>query len=560
MTRLASPFESLKTHYEIAVIGSGYGGAIAASRLARAGRDVAVFERGREIQPGEYPRHALEFAAEVQADLPEMHIGARTALFDFRLNDPMNVIVGCGLGGTSLINANVSLRPEPRVFADAHWPAEIRADATNGVLDACFGHAEQMLGATPYPNDYPKLPKHFALEESARRLNAKVSRPLINVTFRDGPNFAGVTQQACTNCGDCVSGCNCGAKNTVLMNYLPDAKNHGAQIFTELALEYLEGQGDGWRLHFRSMRADSGGAPVPLITASLVILAAGTLGSTEILLRSRERGLALSAALGQRFSGNGDMIGLTYNAECVINGVGFGHHPLEGREPVGPCVTGMIDLRNQPKLEDGKVIEEASLFGPVAAYLPSTLAAAAALLGKNTERGIVERLAAKLRTWRSLIGGAYVGAMRNTQTYLVVAHDDSAGEMFLQDDRLRVRYPAAGESPLLAQSSRLMEQASAALRGDYIKNPAWNRWTDNALISGHPLGGCVMAASAEQGVVNHKGQVFSRAIGEEAYPGLYVLDGAVVPRSLGVNPLLTISALAERNARGLARDRHWGAD
>ena len=559
MNRLSSPFVSLKTHYEIAIIGSGYGGAIAASRLARGGRDVAVFERGREIQPGEYPRHALEFAAEVQADLPEMRIGARTALFDFRLNDPMNVIVGCGLGGTSLINANVSLRPEPRVFADEHWPAEIRADATNGVLDACFVHAEQMLGATPYPNDYPRLPKHAALEAAARRLNAKFSRPLLNVTFRDGPNFAGFPQQACVNCGDCVSGCNYGAKNTLLMNYLPDAKKHGAQIFTELALEYIEAQGDGWQLHFRSMRKDPGSAPVPLIRANVVILAAGTLGSTEILLRSRDRGLSLSDAVGKRFSGNGDMIGLTYNAECVINGVGFGPHPPKDREPVGPCVTGMIDLRNQARLEEGKVMEEASLFGPVAAYLPDMLAAAAALLGKNTERGIIERMAAKLRTWRSLIGGAYVGALRNTQTYLVVAHDDSAGEMFLQDDRLRVRYPGAGGSPLLAQSSRLMEQASAALCGDYIKDPVWNRWTDKAIISGHPLGGCVMAAGAEQGVVNHKGQVFTRTAGEEAYAGLYVLDGAVAPRSLGVNPLLTISALAERNARRLVQDRYWRA-
>jgi cholesterol oxidase len=308
------------------------------------------------------------------------------------------------------------------------------------------------------------------------------------------------------------------------------------------------------------MRGDAGSTPAPVITANLVILAAGTLGSTEILLRSRERGLSLSDALGKRFSGNGDMIGLTYNADRVINGVGFGHHPPQGREPVGPCVTGMIDLRNQPKLEDGKVIEEASLFGPVAAYLPKTLAAAAALLGKNTELRFSERVRARLRTWHSLLCGAYVGALRNTQTYLVVAHDDSAGEMFLQDDRLRVRYPGAGQSPLLAQSSRLMEQASAALRGTYIKDPIWNRWTDKAVISGHPLGGCVMAVGVEHGVVNHKGQVFSQTTGEEAYPGLYVLDGAVIPRSLGVNPLLTISALAERNGRRLAQDRHWRAD
>src|SRR5438552_572122 len=101
MDRLSAPIEQIKKHYEIAVIGSGYGGAIAASRLARAGREVVVFERGRELRPGEYPKSPVDMVEEVQVDCPEKHFGSRTALFDFRLNEDMNVIVGCGLGGTS---------------------------------------------------------------------------------------------------------------------------------------------------------------------------------------------------------------------------------------------------------------------------------------------------------------------------------------------------------------------------------------------------------------------------------------------------------------------------
>ena len=92
MERLSSSPAELRAHYEIAVIGSGYGGGIAAARLARAGRDVVVFERGREIHPGEYPDHATGFAEEVQADVCGVHVGSDTALFDLRFNDDMNVI------------------------------------------------------------------------------------------------------------------------------------------------------------------------------------------------------------------------------------------------------------------------------------------------------------------------------------------------------------------------------------------------------------------------------------------------------------------------------------
>jgi cholesterol oxidase len=160
----------------------------------------------------------------------------------------------------------------------------------------------------------------------------------------------------------------------------------------------------------------------------------------------------------------------------------------------------------------------------------------------------------------SLLRGAHVGAMRNTQTYLVVAHDSSAGEMFLSDDRLRVSWPGAGKSALLSQSSERMSNASEALSGTYVKNPIWNQWTNQELISGHPLGGCIMAEDAKDGVVNHKGQVYSNTAGISVHDGLYVMDASIIPRSLGVNPLLTISALAERSCHHLALDHGWAIE
>ena len=116
MPRLSSLIEDLKTHYPVVIIGSGYGGAITASRLARAGQQVCVLERGREFQPGEYPDTLPEILAEAQVDTPNAFLGSRTGLYDMRVNDDINVFCGCGLGGTSLVNANVSLPAEPRVI------------------------------------------------------------------------------------------------------------------------------------------------------------------------------------------------------------------------------------------------------------------------------------------------------------------------------------------------------------------------------------------------------------------------------------------------------------
>jgi cholesterol oxidase len=153
--------------------------------------------------------------------------------------------------------------------------------------------------------------------------------------------------------------------------------------------------------------------------------------------------------------------------------------------------------------------------------------------------------------------GPYTGAVHNTLNYLVVAHDNSGGRMVLDNDRIRISWPGVGKTEIMRQASDLIRQASDALTGDFVPNPIWNRFTDQQLVTGHPLGGCVMGESAEDAVVNHQGQVFSGTSGTDVHKGLYVMDGAVVPRSLGVNPLLTISALAERNCALLAAERGW---
>jgi len=574
MSRLASPIETLKEHYAVVVIGSGYGAAIAASRLARAGKQVCVLERGREFQPGEYPNRSTEAVAEMQAHTPEVpQFGSRAGLYDFHIHPDINVFVGCGLGGTSLVNANVALRAEPRVFDDPRWPRELRnpkpVDRTLEMdhttpLEEGYARAEEMLKPNPYPQSGPELPKLRALEESARHLGQKFYRVPINVNFTiEGANHVGVEQHKCADCGDCVTGCNYAAKNTLIMNYLPDAVNHGAEIFTEVSVRWVERKGNQWVVQCEVLGAgrEKFKAPAVAVTADIVVLGAGTLGSTEILLRSAQHGLLLSSQLGERFTGNGDVLAFGYNTAQVINGVGWGHHTAGQIPPVGPCITGIIDMRHQPALTDGMVAEEGSPPGALGVFLPAAFEAAAAVAGRAEPVAGAQLIEEKAREVLSDFEGPYRGAVNRSQTYLVMTHDNGRGRMALDDkDNLELSWPGVGDQPIFAQVNARLKQATEALGGVFVHNPLWSKLLHRNLTTVHPLGGCVMAEDASGGVVNHKGQVFSGTAGTGVYDSLYVADGSVIPTPLGVNPLLTISAVAERTMALLAQDRGWQID
>jgi cholesterol oxidase len=561
--RLASPIETIRDEYDVVVVGSGYGGAIAASRLARAGRKVCLLERGRELQPGEYPDSLMEATREFQVDSELGHVGPPTGLYDFRANRDMNVFLGCGLGGTSLVNANVALPAESRVFDDPHWPEALRDDLDS--LDAYYARATEMLRPAPYPASFPKLPKLDAMAKIAERLGERFYPPPINVNFEEfegGLNHVGVPQQACRLAGDCVTGCNYAAKNTTLMNYLPDARNHGAEIFTRTKVRHVSRSGERWIVHFDLL--DSGreafDAPPLHVAAKLVLLGAGSLGSTEILLRSEREGLSLSDTLGQRFTGNGDVLAFAYNCDEPIHGIGWGDHAPGELPPVGPCIAGIVDIREQQDLDHGMVIEEGVMPGGISAILARLFESIAAVTGRDTDRGVRDFLGERARDIESFVAGPYVGALANTLTFLVMTHDDTGGRIVLEDDRARVVWPGVGREEIFKRVEQRLEEASAALGGTYLRNPIWSQLFQQDLVTVHPLGGCPMGETAASGVVNHKGQVFDGTGEGTVHEGLYVCDGAIVPRSLGVNPLLTISALAERVCELLARDRGWQID
>lgn len=558
MKRISLPISQLKSHYDVVVIGSGYGGAISASRLSRAGKSVCLLERGKEMITGEYPNTEIEALCELQLNTPDGVIGSETGLYNIYVNKQQNVVVGCGLGGTSLINANVSLEPKAEVFDSDRWPELFRKDK-NALLKDGYELAKDMLKFQPYPDNFPKLNKTEAHRKSASAMKQEFYKVPLNVTFDkldNNINHVGVPQEICNNCGDCVSGCNVGAKNTTLMNYLPDAWNYGADIFCEVHVSHIEKGKNNWLIHYQLL--DTGrekfNTDTLTVSADIVIVSAGTIGSNEIMLRSKENGLSLSEQVGQKFSGNGDILGFAYNCEDEINGIGFGDHDPQSMKPVGPCITSVIDMRHGDNWTSRMVLEEGSIPGALGKLMIPMMATADALIGKNTKGGLADKIKKEARELESKLLGPYHGAVNRMQTYLIMSHDDADGVAELQNNRLIIDWPNVGREEAFIKGNEKLYEATKALGGNFVENPIWTKVFNKSIISVHPLGGCNMADDATNGVVDHKGRVFSGSNGSEVHKGLYISDGSVIPISLAVNPLLTISAVTERCCKLLAQD------
>jgi cholesterol oxidase len=542
MARLARPLDSLKPRYDAIVIGSGYGGSVAAARLARGGKRVAVLERGREFATGEFPSRFSDMRKEMRVTGRHFNSGTDTALYDVRIGDDMHVLVGCGLGGGSLINAGVALRPDSRVFADDVWPGQIVQD---GLLDQGFAEARRWLRPARSARA-PELAKFQALQSSSAALGVAPIAPEVVISFEDTVNPAGIAQAACTLCGDCCAGCNVGAKNTMALTYLPYAASHGAEIFTHLKVRHVgQDKSGGWNIHAERLDAATPkGKSNVVLHSEIVVIAAGTLGSTEILLRSGANGLQMSNRLGRRFSANGDIIAFGYGATMPINAIGVGHPPKIADFPIGASVSGQIDLDDEDDLANEICIQEGAIPSALAPILPVMFLPNGRLLG----------------ALQSLVSGVYKGPFAHLQTFFAVSHDSAAGCFKLEDDRLTLSWPGAADEPVFRRLDAALGTLVASAGGRYVKNPLAGTVMGHQPATAHPLGGCAMGLTRDDGVVSHKAQVFKggqRGGSTDVYDGLYVIDGSIIPRSLGVNPLLTITALAERALNLIARDLNF---
>jgi cholesterol oxidase len=294
--------------FDAIVVGSGFGGAVAVARLAQAGLRVVILERGRRWPWGSFPRDSSDLKARWL-----WQVGG--GLFDIRWLDRMLSVQGAGWGGGSLIYANVFARPSDETFRP-HWPRNY----SRASLDRYFDLAAHMLEVGPIqPNPITgEVPvRTRAMEDLVDRMDwaAGTVRPNLAVRFAaepyvQQPNRDGVLQYGCTFVGECVLGCNQGAKNSLDYNYLAVAERAGAAALTESEVVRIEPCDGGYAVGYR----DHGeGGTLRVLSGRLLFLAAGAVGTTELLLRSRDVDKTLpdlSQRLGEGFSGNGDYLSL----------------------------------------------------------------------------------------------------------------------------------------------------------------------------------------------------------------------------------------------------------
>jgi cholesterol oxidase len=343
---------------------------------------------------------------------------------------------------------------------------------------------------------------------------------------------AGEGRKTCQLCAECEFGCTYGAKNTLDFTYLAKAQDRGAQLETGRNVSHIApSPGGGWEVHYE----DTSSGETGVVTGKRVIVAAGTLGSNEILLRSRDltRTLPkLSHRLGRGYSGNGDFLGNIQNAK----------HELEPW--VGPDVTSVMWFYEQAQAP-GFAMATPTFNEPVMEVLAS--------LGQPPPNPFVRLLSGplyrkldKLLPWalrkglfsqprrRPAKGAGPAGRMT---TVFTIGQDNANGRLLLRRGKLDLLWDYERENRVLIERQQAaMAELARQYGGTYANLASWDLFS--RIITVHNLGGCALSESPEEGVVGIDGQV-------HGHEGLYVADGSVIPTSIGSHPVMTISAVAE---------------
>jgi cholesterol oxidase len=509
--------------YDAIVVGTGFGGSAVACRLAQAGASVLVLERGQPWPPHAFPRTPRQWRGALWAPSRGRH-----GLYEYHHFKGLDALTASGLGGGSLIYANVMLRKDPATFAADGLPFE------PGELDRHYDAVADMQRPERYPWA-DRTPKTQALLDAGARLGLDAERPPLAVRFGDhtgepfddgANNVHGAPRESCRLCGGCDIGCPYGAKHTVDFTYLSAAVSAGAHVRACCEAHTLDRDDGGWRVRYRQYLAARAGHPERLLDpvaeperearADRVVLAAGTFGSTGLLLRNRAALPGLSRRLGRGFSGNGDLLLFVRGADRYLD------------PATGPVITASVGVPDaQSPSGRGFVIQDAG----------------APAFSEWLWQGL--ELPGDL--WRALRRRAPIEALGTARSsaammpLLGMGRDVPGGRMELRGDRLVLTWPGKASRAYFEGLEATARRLGEALGGRVIRPGGQLA----RLISVHPLGGCAMGRSAEDGVVDSYGRVF----GAEA---LYVADGSILPGPVGVNPSMTIAALAERIAEKMA--------
>lgn len=497
--------------FDVVIIGSGFGGSVSALRLAEKDYRVAVLEAGKRLRPEDFPKSNRDVRKFLWAPKLGCHGLQRISFLR-----GLMLLHGAGVGGGSLVYAATLMKPLSKVF-ETGWPSGVRWEEQ---LAPAFERARKMLGVSTNPKF---AEADLALRELGRRLGVPETFHATEVGIHFGP---GKDRTPCNFCGGCMIGCGTGSKNSLDQNYLRLAEQLGTGIFPETEASRIEPLPEGgYRIEtlglpslFRRPRGRS-------FVAKKVIVAAGVLGTVELLLRNRDvyRTLPnLSARLGETVRTNGEsLLGATTFDETkdLSAGVAIGSaiHPDE-----------------RTKIEVVRYASKSDMMKWLAIPLTpggTKITRPAKLLVRLFTRG--HRL---LRLWRIRDWA------RSTAILLVMQTIDQTMRLRLKRSFFSGFSLSGGATERPIPSYFPIAQKSAAELAEIVNGEPQNAWSEvlfGTPATAHILGGCCLGETPEDGVVDSSHEVFG-------HPGLYVCDGSVIPTNLAVNPSLTIAALAER--------------
>jgi cholesterol oxidase len=518
--------------FDAVIIGSGFGGAVTAARLSEKNMKVLVLERGRRWLTNDFPREPQDAWA-WDPDFPQ----EKNGWFDIRFYQNMAVAMGAGVGGGSLVYANVFVPAKPEAF-DEGWPPEINYNELKPYYDI----VGRMLDVQYLP-DNQLTRRYMLMKEGAKSIGHKdrfkklplavhfskdwhyqLDDPFNEAHSKSFFNEQGVEQGTCIHCGNCDIGCRVKAKNTLDLNYIALAEKHGAQVRPLHLVSHLSKEHDHYVVHYKRIQ-DKSLFP-GRVSAKIVVLAAGSLGSTEILLRSRDQYNTLprlSDYLGKDWSSNGDFLT-----------PGFYEDDRKISPTWGPTITCAIDFLDGSQNGLRYFIEDGGFPDLLGNYLEE-------MIEKGSSDPLFHSFLDSLA--RILRGKDRLG---NVMPWFAQGMDEGGGELKLKRLWyapwrwvLDLKWDVDRARKVINGIVDMHKRLSEATGGKAWVPPPWELF--GYLVTPHPLGGCNMGSDPATGVVNHLGEVFG-------YTNLYVADGAIIPQPIGLNPSRTIAALAERIA------------
>jgi cholesterol oxidase len=629
--------------YDAVIVGTGFGATVGVSKLAGQGKRILMLERGTWWQtpeklgkppaakPGDPPKQLGDWAASQNPVQPVQYwprpdhgeglidlfasvriLGNHKGLYQYSRFDDADILTASGVGGGSLIYSNATLQPDAAVLGRIGLGlSDPDYVAAHDWMTSFRGRTNKVVTKIPLPasrdpenlrdEDFLLLDRSRALHDAAakvsqqRGLNPPAPWRALDLAIAeyhesgDGNTDVNNRHTFCERQGRCMLGCLPQARHTLnkalYKHWVFDA-NSGVELRPLSEVRHVRRNDGGYEVTFRDWWQQDGDERT--VSAPVLIMGAGTLGTNEILLRSREKGgLVLSDQLGQHFSTNGNFGGFCLNTTPAVHST---------RGPVNTC---HVDFEVDGRL---RVIEDCSIPSMVAAVVHTAVQLVFDLEHRDDPRRsrlerFVDRVehvlhidtAVAREQFKLEMAAAFhekrvpdlrpflphlpdtedpndmrteAEAVENLFFFNCMGEEDDDkpnGRFALDDDELDLKWDRKpGNQKVFADIEQLLVEFSGAMGGNYVPAPGWKGlFGDKKLTITHPLGGCRIGASANDGVVDEYGRVFQAsgpADSAKTYPGLLVVDASVIPGSVVAHPTMTIVAQAIKTMDQAVKD------